>query len=154
MAQGGVIDIGFDHPSEWPHAPRDEQFFVKQGDDQLTAELCRYEAARFVKASLQLPIRGADDAVGLALWVEVAPATFYAYLDTFEDGAAPQSCTATLANDILPVAQLDAVVTLDFGDGSERPVATFEHGPSDISFDDLLALYENSATLQRADLKA
>lgn len=154
MAQGGVMDIGFDHPSEWPHAAREDQFFVKSGDDQLTAELCRFGPDRFVKATLTLPIRGADDSVGIAFWVQVPDATFYTYLDTFEEGAAPAPTLAGLANDLASLAEQDAPVQLDFGDGSERPTAALDGGATDISLDQLIDLYEASGTLRRADLKA
>ena len=50
MAKGGVIDIGFDHPSEWPHAPRGDLAFVKEGADQLASELCRLDETRYLRA--------------------------------------------------------------------------------------------------------
>lgn len=153
MARGGVIDIGFDHPSEWPHAERGDQFFVKAGEDQLTAELCRCGGARYIRATLTLPIRGSDEVLGIALWAEVPPVTFYAYLDTFEDGPAPADTVATLANDLPLLAALDAALALTFGDGTERASATLTGGAGDISLDDLIALYEASGTLARDDLK-
>ncbi|WP_417270341.1 DUF2199 domain-containing protein [Celeribacter sp.] len=152
MARGGVIDIGFDHPSEWPHAARDEQPFVKAGEDQLTAELCRVGTSRYIRAALTLPIRGSDDTVGIAIWVEAAPATFYAYLDTFEGSPAPATTVATLANDLPPIAELGAGLSLDFGEGTARPAATLA-GTVDMSLDDLITLYEASGTLTRDDLR-
>ncbi len=149
---GGVIDIGFDHPSDWPHDARGDQPFVKAGDDQLASELCRLDDARYLRATLTLPIRGADEAVMVALWVEVPHPVFYAYLDLMEGGPVPEATLATLANDLLPVAGQDTPVTLDFGDGSERPAATLDT-VSEISLDQLLDLYEASGTVARADLK-
>ncbi|WP_439104653.1 DUF2199 domain-containing protein [Celeribacter marinus] len=154
MAQGGVIDIGFDHPSDWPHDTRGDAAFVKAGDDQLTAELCRLGTDRFVRATVMLPVRGSDEAVGIALWAQVPPDTFYAYLDTFEGGPAPETSVATLANDLPPIATPDAALTLAFGDDNTRPSAAIEGGPTDISLDDLIALYEATGTLAHGALKS
>ncbi|AJE48123.1 DUF2199 domain-containing protein [Celeribacter indicus] len=150
--RGGVIDLGFDHPSDWPHAPREEAPFVKAGADQLASELCRTGDRRFLRASLSLPIRGAEDALGVALWAEVPQAVFYAYVDLLDGGPVPEDSLATLANDLTPVAMAGAPVHLAFGDGSERPAATLE-GIAEISFDALLDLYEASGTLGRSALK-
>nr|WP_319250410.1 DUF2199 domain-containing protein [uncultured Celeribacter sp.] len=148
---GGVIDIGFDHPSDWPHDPRGDQPFVKAGDDQLASELCRLEDARYLCATLSLPIRGSEEAVMIALWAEVPPPVFYAYLDLLDGGPVPATALATLANDLSPLVAQDSPLTLEFGDGSARPAGRLT-GIADISLDDLLALYEASGTLTRSDL--
>ncbi|WP_417256073.1 DUF2199 domain-containing protein [Celeribacter halophilus] len=149
---GGLIDIGFDHPSDWPHEPRGDQPFVKAGDDQLASELCRLDDARYLCATLALPVRGAEEVLMIALWVEVPHPVFYAYLDLLNGGAVPESTLATLANDLSPVAAQDSPVTLEFGDGTQRPLATLD-GLPDLSLDQLLDLYEASGTLARSALK-
>lgn len=88
----------------------------------------------------------------VAIWVEVPHAAFYGYLELLDGGAVPETTLATLANDLAPVAAQDAPMTLAFGDGQERPVATLE-GLSGISLDQLLDLYEASGTLDRNALK-
>lgn len=148
---GGVIDIGFDHPSDWPHAARGDQDFVKQDADQLTSELCRYGAQRYLRAALSLPIRGSEEQLMIALWVEVPHPVFYAYLALLEGGPVPNDTLATLANDLTPLAPQDAPVTLTFGDGSARPDASLE--TPDISLDHLIDLYDASGTLDRSALK-
>ena len=150
---GGLIDIGFDHPSDWPHEARGEAPFVKAGDDQLASELCRLDDRRFLRATLALPLRGSDEALMVALWVEVPHAVFYAYLDLLDGGAVPETTLATLANDLLPLAGQETPVTLHFGDGTERPVAALD-GVGDISLDQLLDLYEATGTLERSALKS
>ena len=149
MAQGGVVDIGFDHPSDWPHKARGSADFVKQGADQLTAELCRAGDARYLRAALTLPIRGSDDALNIALWAEVPHAVFYAYLDLLEGGAVPAATLATLANDPSPIAAQDSPLELDFADGTARPVAVIDAQP-DISLEQLIDLYTASGTLDRS----
>lgn len=152
-AFGGLIDIGFDHPSNWPHEARGEAPFVKAGDDQLASELCRLNDRRFLCATLALPVRGSEEALMVALWVEVPHAVFYAYLELMDGGAVPETTLASLANDLMPLARQEAPVTLDFGEGTERPVATLE-GVRDISLDQLLDLYEASGALERTALKS
>ncbi|PTQ72522.1 hypothetical protein C8N42_10631 [Celeribacter persicus] len=151
-AFGGVIDIGFDHPSAWPHEARGDQPFVKAGKDQLTSELCRSGDARFIRATLTLPIRGSDEALIVALWAEVPNPAFYAYLDLLDGGPVPNDCAARLANDLSPLADLGSAVTLTFGDGTERPQMTHAK-TKDISLDELLDLYEATGTLDRSALK-
>lgn len=150
---GGLIDIGFDHPSDWPHEARAEAPFVKAGDDQLASELCRLGDRRFLRATLSLPVRGSEEALMVALWAEVPHAVFYAYLELLDGGAVPETTPATLANDLLPLAGQETPVTLHFGDGTERPVAALD-GVGDISLDQLLDLYEASGALARTALKS
>jgi len=149
---GGVMDIGFDHPAAWTHAPRNETPFVKEGDDQLASELCRFGDQRFICATLTLPIRGSDDHVVLALWVKVQDASFYAYIETFDGGDLPAACDGQLSSDLGPFAALSSAVSLSFTDAAARPTATLDNGAKDISFDQLLDLYEATGTLSRDDL--
>ena len=149
---GGVLDIGFDHPAAWTHGPRGDQPFVKVGDDQLASELCRHGADRFLCATLSLPIRGSDEHVVFALWVKVPDAGFYAYIETFDGGAAPAPMTGQLSSDLGPVAALGATVDLSFKDAEARPIATLAEGATDISLDHLIDLYEATGTLSRDDL--
>lgn len=149
---GGVMDVGFDHPSQWPHGARGDQPFVKEGDDQLASELCRYGNQRFLCATLTLPIRGSDDHVVIALWADVPHDAFYAYLDSFDGTAAPAPCDAKLASDLGPIAKAGAEITLTFSGGEARPVASLASGATDISLDHLIDLYEATGTLDRSDL--
>ncbi|WP_321362836.1 DUF2199 domain-containing protein [uncultured Celeribacter sp.] len=150
---GGLIDIGFDHPSDWPHEARGEAPFVKAGDDQLASELCRLDDRRFLRATLALPVRGSEEALMVALWVEVPHAVFYAYLDLLDGGAVPDTTPATLANDLSPLAVQGSQVTLGFGDGTARPEAISAEA-KDISLDQLIDLYEATGTLERSALKS
>ena len=149
----GVFDIGFDHPGPWPHEARDDQPFVKQGEDQLTADLCRAGEQRFVRVVMSFPIQGADDeALHITPWVEVSPAAFYAYLDTFDGADAPavDDAPATLVNQ-LPGFEGETEdplpVLLHFPGPEARPIALAQSGKlaeaqeNGISFDQLLDIY-------------
>lgn len=149
--RGGVIDIGFDHPSEWPHLERGEAPFIKEGEDQLTSELCRAGDTRYLRAVLTLPIRGSEEAVGLALWVKVPHEVFYSYLEHLDGGDLPQNEAGLLANDITPLAEAECPVALTFASEGARPKVAI-NGLVDISLDMLLDFYEASGTLTRADL--
>ncbi|MEN8837260.1 MAG: hypothetical protein ABF266_03795, partial [Celeribacter marinus] len=61
---------------------------------------------------------------------------------------------ATLANDLPPIAAPDAALTLAFGDDNTRPSAAIAGGATDISLDDLIALYEATGTLAHGALKS
>lgn len=149
---GGVLDIGFDHPSAWTHGERGAEPFVKVGEDQLASELCRFGADRFLCATLTLPIRGSDEHVVFALWVKVPDAGFYAYIETFDGGAAPAPFPGKLSSDLGPLANLGCDVVLSFADAAARPTAQLTHGTTDISLDQLIDLYEATGTLSRDDL--
>jgi hypothetical protein len=151
QAMGGVMDIGFDHPTTWPHAAREAKPFVKVGDDQLASELCRLGEARFICATFSLPIRGSEDHVVIALWAEVSHEGFYAYIETFDDGSTPEPMNAKLASELGPLCAKAAGLTLSFSTGDARPTATLE-GASDISLDHLIDLYEATGSLERGDL--
>lgn len=143
----GIYDIGFDHPSDWPHHPRGAEPFVKVGADQLAADLCRAGNARYLKAVISLPVQGADEDVHITPWVRVPEQTFYAYLETWDTPqvALPAPVTVEMANEL---PNLDATeVTLSFPSHQSRPVITATDGPlaeaqaRGISFDTLLDLY-------------
>jgi len=148
---GGVIDIGFDHPSTWPHGERGDAPFLKEGDDQLTSELCRVGDDRFVRCILALPIRGSEETLYIAAWAETDAATFYCYIDHLDGAEAPADCVAVLASDLGALAALDNGLALTFANG-ERPTATLT-GITDMSLDALIALYEDTETLARGALK-
>lgn len=148
----GVFDLGFDHPSSWPHEARGEAPFVKQGQDQLSADLCRHGAERFVRVVLSFPIQGAEDIFHITPWAQLSEAAFYAYLDSFDgqDAPAVDDSPAMLAN-ILPgfeeETEAPLPVLLHFPDPEARPVALAQSGAlaeaqrNGISFDQLLDIY-------------
>lgn len=143
----GVYDIGFDHPSTWPHAERGEAPFVKEGADQLSPDLCRIGETRFLRAVLSLPIQGSEEAVHITPWTEVSADVFYAYLDTWDDPNAPlpPASPVLLANDLPDLTA--TALSLHFPTRDQRPVLVANDGPlaqaqrEGISFDALLDLY-------------
>ncbi|MEQ5868576.1 DUF2199 domain-containing protein [Sagittula sp. NFXS13] len=154
---GGVIDIGFEEPEDWPHGPlQGEDMTV--GEDRLTPDLCRLMGRYFLRVTLPLPIRGASEAMNVSLWAEVARDTFDAYLDTFDSGAAftgeglSANTVPGLDNDATPLA-------LEAANASQRPVAKALDGPmaetqaEGLSLDDLLDLYAASGNDIRPHLK-
>ncbi|MDX1780360.1 MAG: DUF2199 domain-containing protein [Thalassovita sp.] len=148
----GVFDLGFDHPSTWPHEPREDQAFVKVGEDQLSPDLCREGEDRFIRVVMSFPIQGSDEMFHMTPWVRLEPAAFYAYLDTFDGQDAPaiDECPAELAN-VLPGFEAETETPLPlmliFPGAEVRPVATALSGPlaeaqeHGISFDRLLDIY-------------
>ncbi|SFQ51939.1 hypothetical protein SAMN05421853_10825 [Roseivivax halotolerans] len=146
---GGLIDIGFGAPDDWPFAEPEAGDVVAEGEDKLSSELCRLGARRFLRAHLAFPVRGAEDAVHLAPWAEVAPEDFYEALDRIEAGeSAERSIPATLAN-ILP-APVPGLFTgnLILGAPDTRPrfapdpgSVLAEAASGGLSFDALLDLY-------------
>ena len=149
----GVFDIGFDHPTQWPHQPREDQPFVKQGDDQLTADLCRAGDQRFVRVVMSFPVQGAEEEVmHITPWAELGPEAFYAYLDTFDGSGAPvvEDAPAALANQLpgFEDETEDALpILLHFPGPDARPIALAQGGKladaqeNGISFDQLLDIY-------------
>ena len=140
LAAGGPIDIGCDEPSLWPHGARGDAPVLRVQDDQLAADLCRMGDARLLRCTLTLPILGADESVGFALWAEVDHPTFYAYLDLLDGGAPPALAPAKLANGLGDHIALQCPIILDFGDGSARPAALLTPMPP-LSLDALMTLY-------------
>jgi hypothetical protein len=161
----GVFDIGFDHPSPWPHAERGDAPFAKEGEDQLTADLCRCGDQRFVRAVISLPIQGSDDEhLHISPWVALPADRFYAYLDSFDGSSdAPLPDTpATLANQ-LPSFETEtedaAPVLLHFPGPEARPIAIAQGDSAlalaqenGISFDQLLDIYAAFGQDIRPDL--
>lgn len=145
----GVYDISYDHPAHWPHAERGDQPFVKAGDDQLTADLCRVGDTRLLRAVLSLPIQGADDVIHLTPWVAVPDETFYAYLDTSDSDTAPlpPAAPAVLDNDVPTLAQTGTALTVHFETRESLPRIATPEGTlanalqNGLSFDQLLDLY-------------
>ncbi|SEQ40854.1 DUF2199 domain-containing protein [Thalassovita taeanensis] len=146
----GVFDIGFDHPDGWPHAPRDDQPFVKSGEDQLAPDLCRHGDHRLIRAVLTLPLQGSDDAVHLSLWVRLDPADFYAYLESWDTGDETPlpDCPGVLDTTVPGLSPATPTACmLTFPAKGQRPTITANDGPLreaqtlGISFDHLLDLY-------------
>lgn len=139
----GVFDIGFDHPTDWSHGERGDEAFLKVGDDQLTADLCRAGDGRFLRAVISLPIQGSDDEMlHISPWVRPDAATFYSYLDSFDGGTPPAPSEALLANQLPGFEdETDAPlpVTLHFPGPDSRPIATALPADPDSSGDSPLA---------------
>lgn len=142
---GGVFDIGFEEPQDWPHGPRDSDDMLV-GEDRLTADLCRLDGRYFLRATMPLAIRGAGESLNISLWAEVSRETLHGYLDSI-DSVAPFSAEGLTANPV-PGIEEDAVpIKVEVEDSGQRPVARATEGPvaaaqSDgISFDDLLDIY-------------
>ncbi|MCH2093489.1 MAG: DUF2199 domain-containing protein [Rhodobacteraceae bacterium] len=158
----GIFDIGFDHPDSWRHGPlRGAGTSELQiGEDKLSADLCKLGEDRFVCAMLHLPVRGADESVALAVWVQIPSEAFYAYID-FATGTAPDfpTCESLLVN-ALPGFGGDVPCTLNEGAEGERPILIAQDGPlkaaqeDGISFDDLLDLYAGCGQDVRPHLMA
>ncbi|WHZ36986.1 DUF2199 domain-containing protein [Sagittula sp. MA-2] len=156
---GGVFDIGFEEPEDWPHSPRIDDD-VTVGNDRLTAELCRIDSRHFLRAVLPLPIRGADETFHFGLWVEVSAETFHDYVATF-DTPRPFAGEGLTANTLPGFEdETGTAVTLTATDVSQRPVATATDGPlaeaqaQGIGFDDLLDIYAASGNDIRPHLTA
>lgn len=145
----GIYDISYDHPARWPHAERGDQPYVKAGDDQLTADLCRVGETRLLRAVLSLPVQGADEVIHLTPWVAVPEETFYAYLDTSDsnDAPLPAPVPAELDNDLPFLAQTGTALTLYFDTRESLPrISASESTITDalqngLGFDQLLDLY-------------
>ncbi|QPM89309.1 DUF2199 domain-containing protein [Pseudooceanicola algae] len=153
-AFSGLYDLGFDAPDAWPHGPRPaDQPLLEAGADRLSAELCRIGEARYLRAVIALPLRGTGEILYLAPWVQVAPADFYAWIEsTGQDGATPhdrgpEAIEGLLANALPGFPEDEGTALRLMPAGAERPRATALAGPlseaitDGISFDDLLDLY-------------
>ncbi|WP_306132392.1 DUF2199 domain-containing protein [Roseivivax marinus] len=154
---GGLVDLVFEHPDAWPHGPRGDAEVLEAGEDKLSSELCRAGEARYLRAVVTLPVRGADDAALLAIWIEVAPEDFYATLDALAEGRTPAPCPAQSANDLGPLGR--AAGTLEAASAAERPVfraadgALAEAQAEGLTFDALLDLYAAAGEDLRPHLK-
>lgn len=159
----GLIDFGFAQPDAWPHdAPTDAMPEVAAGQDRLSPDLCRIGEDRFLCALLTLPVRGSDEAVHFALWVAVAPDTFYAYLNAATgEGPAFEGGDGWLMND-LPGYESDEPIACRLRPGApgERPRIAISQGPlavlqkDGIGFDALLGLYADLGDDIRPHLNA
>jgi hypothetical protein len=150
----GIFDLGFDAPDDWPHGPAPMGEHLVIGEDFLTPELCRIGDRLFLRATLSLPVRGAEDHVTFGTWVETGPDTFRAYVEAGEapgDTPAPSlpDSQGLLAN-ALPGFEQDSLETaarITMATAEERPRLQVEDGPlseaqtKGISFDELLDIY-------------
>ena len=112
---GGVFDIGFDHPSVWPHGSlRDSgKTVLEVGTDKLSEDLCRLGDHRFIRCILPLPIKGSEEVFHFGVWGSVAHENFYRYIDDATGEAAGfDGCFAWLTND-LPLFETDAPIGCD-----------------------------------------
>lgn len=148
----GIIDLGYNHPDDWPHGPREGETDLFVGDDRLSADLCRLNGRHFIRCTLPLPIRGSDEHFAFGPWAEVAEETFRAYLGTYDDPPADfAGGEGLLAND-LPLFEDSAgdAVRLVGGPADKRPELFALDGPladaqrDGISFDALLDIYAAS----------
>lgn len=149
---GGLMDIGFDAPDCWPHAPWQGET-VAVGEDVLTADLCRCEGMSFVHGLAPLPIKGSDEVFLFGVWASVSDTDFKAYVADMENtGERFVHCAAWLMND-LPLFESDAPLACDLIAGAtaqDRPHLRAQMGPlaeaqtDGISFDALLDIYAAS----------
>ncbi|MCT4608162.1 MAG: DUF2199 domain-containing protein [Pelagimonas sp.] len=145
----GIFDLGFDQPEDWPHGPRGDQDLLEVGQDRLTGDLCRLDGRYFLRGTIYLPVRGADDSFAFGAWAEVSFDTFKAYLETFETADAPFANHEAMLATPLPGFDdsLGATLTLSLPDPDQRPAMTAqfdalaEAQEDGISFDDLLDIY-------------
>ncbi|WP_319824176.1 DUF2199 domain-containing protein [Thalassovita sp.] len=145
----GIYDLGFDHPSDWSHDARGDAPFVKEGEDQLSPDLCRHGDNRYLRAVLSMPVQGAEESILITPWVQVSPEIFYGYLETWDDPSAPlpPSAEAILANDLPGLAAAGSLMTAAFPNRDARPILSFRDSTLNqpmtqgISFDRLLDLY-------------
>lgn len=156
----GIFDLGFDAPDDWPHPQRAED--IEIDGDRLSTELARIDGRYFLRAVLTLPLRGSDDALCFALWVEVPDPVFRAYLAVLADPALPVPAAEGLLANTLPGfdAEVGTAVTLTLPDPAQRPKLTALDGAlataqaQGISFDDLLDIYAASGDDIRPHLVA
>ncbi|MFD1341404.1 DUF2199 domain-containing protein [Litorisediminicola beolgyonensis] len=144
----GLIDLGYDHPDDWPHGHRDDRPDVQVGGDRLTADLCRLDGRYFIRCTLPIPIRGSDERFSFGPWAETSEALFRAYLGTYDDPPGTfEGGPALLANDLPGFGEIGAALRLEPRDAATRPELFAEDGPlrdaqtQGLSFDALLDLY-------------
>jgi hypothetical protein len=145
----GIFDIGFDQPDDWAHAPRTGDADVIVAEDRLGVDLCRVGGQNFIRAVLNIPLRGSDESFGFGCWVEVPQPIFLAYLATYETPPATfDPAEGLLANTLPDFDQaLGSAVRVDLTDTQHRPQLTAAEGmladeqTNGISFDRLLDIY-------------
>lgn len=149
----GIFDIGYDHPDDWPHAPRNHGEDVIADDDKLGSDFCTLKGRYFIRSVLHLPVRGAEDAFGYGPWVEVSMETMRAYGATYGKDPQPFEGEGLLAN-ALPLFEdeLGTALRLSCPDPSQRALVEPLDGPlaeaqaKGISFDQLLDIYAACGT--------
>lgn len=148
----GVFDIGFDHPSPWPHGElRDTgQDELQVGEDKLNTDLCRVDDHRFIRCILPFLIQGSDEVFHFGVWASVTAENFYAYIDNWTDGAPFDGCFGWLMNDLPGFDHEDVACDLRPGPEGQRPQMFAHDGPihtaqqNGITFDQLLDIYAAS----------
>ena len=147
----GIFDLGYAHPSDWPHADPDEGGEVVEGEDRLNADLCRYAGRYFLRCVMMIPVQGSDEHFGFGLWAQVSEEVFRNYLGTYDDPPADFRGGNGLLANVLPGFTDEDMVPLVLapvsGDASTRPLVMAEAGAlheaqtQGISFDRLLDIY-------------
>lgn len=160
----GIFDIGFDHPDMWSHASRDDQPFVRQGDDQLTSDLCRIGEDRFIRCILPLPLVGSDEVFHFGVWGSVTAERIQDYIAASEDHDPTRFAAgfSWLCNELPLFASEDPIACdmLPDPDPQTRPRLMAQAGPlaaaqaNGISFDQLLDIYAACGTDVRPHLTA
>ena len=154
---GGLFDVSFDHPHEWPHGNRSAsgQDTLVSGRDRLTSDFCVFDDEYYIRCVMPLPIKGAEQTFAFGVWGSVTRENFKAYAAGFEtdDYGDFEGCFAWLGN-MLPCVGQDDWVPCDLliEDPTQRPVLyAHEAGGSvrryqdeGISFDRLLDIYAAS----------
>ncbi|MCT4553747.1 MAG: DUF2199 domain-containing protein [Pelagimonas sp.] len=151
MGFSRIFDIGFDHPVMWPHGARENATNVVNGDDILTADLCRLGEDRFIRCTLPLAIRGSDEQFQFGVWGSIQPDKIHDYIDASEqnDPSLFQGGFSWLCNE-LPLFDSAEPIACDMRpdpDPRLRPALFAQDGPlaeaqeNGISFDMLLDIY-------------
>ncbi|MEP3919868.1 DUF2199 domain-containing protein [Ascidiaceihabitans sp.] len=162
----GIFDIGFDHPSQWPHQNRQAsgEDILKVGDEYLSSDLCVVEDGQFVRGVLYIPVIGSDEPFGFGVWCSLHTDTFEIYAKNFRDrsdtpieGAFGWMCNA------LPYYDTEDPLPSDvlFSSGNKRPLIELHDGKhplveaqrNGITFDTLLDIYKASGTDIRPHLE-
>lgn len=158
----GLVDIGFDHPDVWPHGnfAAADGALMEIGRDRLSARLCRFEEAHFLRCLLPLPLAGHDGYVCFEPWARVAREHFEAYTRATMPPFPPfEGCEAVLANALPGTDPRVPVPCALFAANPQDPPALFPHeGPlraaqqGGISFNSLLEIYAATGLDLRAHL--
>ena len=156
----GIFDIGYDHPDDWPHAPREGSEDVRVGDDRLGTDLCRLGGRHFLRGTLMLPVKLSGESFGFGPWAEVSSDVFSAYLGTYDPKPQPFPDAEGILANVLPGfdAEANVAVIVACPDPTQRPGLTVADGAladaqeQGISFDDLLDIYAAAGMDVRAHL--
>jgi hypothetical protein len=83
----GLPDVGFDAPSYYTDIPEDE----RAGRATLTTDLCTVDKAHFfVRAVLEIPIKGTGDVFAWGVWVTLSKPHFDRYVELLETDPPPE----------------------------------------------------------------